>query len=129
MPQKKPPPRGNGRPQRPSPHTPPTTPTTPTTPTSPASATPASAPPRYLTVREVAALLRATPKAIYTRIERGQLPGVVRVSRRVLIDFAILSAWLESLREPPRPPKPHTASAPKPQGAVGRHTEHGGSNQ
>ena len=34
-----------------------------------------------LTVRQVARLLGMTPKAIYHRAERGQLPGVVRVGR------------------------------------------------
>jgi excisionase family DNA binding protein len=34
-----------------------------------------------LTVPQVARLLGMTPKAIYHRAERGQLPGVVRVGR------------------------------------------------
>jgi hypothetical protein len=38
-----------------------------------------------MTVPEVAVLLRSTPKAIYHRIERGQLPGVVRDGGRVLV--------------------------------------------
>lgn len=42
--------------------------------------------PMFLTVPEVAELLRTTPKAVYTMIERGQLVGVVRVNRkRILI--------------------------------------------
>jgi excisionase family DNA binding protein len=43
-------------------------------------------PPRVLlTPTEVAALLRTSRKAIYTMIERAQLPGVVRIGRRVLV--------------------------------------------
>jgi excisionase family DNA binding protein len=38
-----------------------------------------------LTVPEVAAFLRTTPTAIYALIERGKLPGVVRLGRRVLV--------------------------------------------
>ena len=38
-----------------------------------------------LTIRETAALLRKSPKAVYALIERGALPGVVRVGRSVLI--------------------------------------------
>lgn len=38
-----------------------------------------------LTVDEVAALLRTTRKAIYAQVERAQLPGIVRVGRRVLV--------------------------------------------
>lgn len=37
-----------------------------------------------LTVEETAELLRTTPKSIYNMVERQQLPGVVRVGRRVL---------------------------------------------
>lgn len=38
-----------------------------------------------LTADEVAALLRKSRKAIYAMVERGQLPGVVRIGRRLLI--------------------------------------------
>jgi excisionase family DNA binding protein len=38
-----------------------------------------------MTVPEVAVFLRTTSKAIYAMIERGQLPGVVRLGRRVLV--------------------------------------------
>jgi excisionase family DNA binding protein len=38
-----------------------------------------------LTPDEVALLLRTTRKAVYSRIERGLLPGVVRDGRRVLL--------------------------------------------
>ncbi len=41
--------------------------------------------PLLLKVAEVASLLRTSPKAIYAQIERGLLPGVVRVGRRVLV--------------------------------------------
>ena len=44
----------------------------------------ASSLPYLLTVAEVAELLRTTPKAVYTRVERGLLPGVVRDGRRLL---------------------------------------------
>ena len=40
--------------------------------------------PALLTSGEVAALLRTTRKAVYAMVERGQLPGVVRLGRRVL---------------------------------------------
>ena len=41
--------------------------------------------PFLLTVEEVADLLRISPKAAYQRIARGQIPGVSRKTRRVLI--------------------------------------------
>jgi excisionase family DNA binding protein len=37
-----------------------------------------------LTADEVAALLRTTRKAVYDRVARGAMPGVVRMGRRVL---------------------------------------------
>jgi excisionase family DNA binding protein len=51
--------------------------------------------PFLLTVPEVASFLRTTPKAIYSMIERGQLPGVVRVGRRVLIRSRDLLDFLD----------------------------------
>lgn len=56
--------------------------------------------PHLHTVPEVAEILRTTPTAIYAKIARGQLPGVVRLSRRVLIDRDELVAWLEQRRAP-----------------------------
>jgi excisionase family DNA binding protein len=49
-----------------------------------------------LTTDETAALLRTTRKAIYAMAERGCLPGVVRVGRRLLVRRDVL---LESLCE------------------------------
>jgi excisionase family DNA binding protein len=50
--------------------------------------------PMFLTVAEVAALLRTSKKAVYAMIERSQLPGVTRVGRRRLIRSADLLDWL-----------------------------------
>lgn len=47
-----------------------------------------------LTVDEVAALLRTTRKAIYTKVERGVLPGVVRDGKRLLFSSAVLRCYL-----------------------------------
>jgi excisionase family DNA binding protein len=53
-----------------------------------------------MTVREVADLLRTTPKAIYHRVERGQLPGVVHDGDRILVRRADLLRWLAEGRGP-----------------------------
>jgi excisionase family DNA binding protein len=50
--------------------------------------------PRHDTVADVAAMLRTTPKAIYTMVERGQIAGVVRIGRRVLFRREALLQWL-----------------------------------
>jgi len=49
-----------------------------------------------MTVAEVAEFLRTTPKAIYHRVERGQLQGVVHDGDRILVRRADL---LRSLSE------------------------------
>lgn len=50
--------------------------------------------PILLTADEAADLLRTTRRAIYAMVERGQLPGVVRVRRRVLLRTDALLHWL-----------------------------------
>lgn len=56
--------------------------------------------PFLATVDEIAALLRTTRKAIYSMIERGQLPGVTRIGRRVLIRTPVLLDWLRQKSTP-----------------------------
>ena len=56
--------------------------------------------PQFLTADEVAALLRTSRKAIYAMVERGQLPGVTRVGRRVLVRAEELVDWLNQSRVP-----------------------------
>jgi excisionase family DNA binding protein len=53
-----------------------------------------------LTVDETATLLRTTRRAIYAMIERRQLPGVVRIRRRVLVRADDLLHWLDQKRAP-----------------------------
>ena len=54
--------------------------------------------PVLLTPTEVAELLRTTPKAIYAMAERGQLPGVTRIGRRILVRRDDLLDWLDQKR-------------------------------
>lgn len=54
--------------------------------------------PYLLTPDEVAALLRTTRKAIYSRNERGLLPGVVRDGRRVLFLRDDVLSWIAERR-------------------------------
>jgi excisionase family DNA binding protein len=49
----------------------------------------------FLTVAETAAMLRTSRKAIYLMIERGQLAGVVRLGRRVLVNRDVLLSALD----------------------------------
>ena len=56
--------------------------------------------PLLLTVDDAADLLRTTRRAIYAMLERRQLPGVIRIRRRVLIRSAELVEWLDQKRAP-----------------------------
>ena len=56
--------------------------------------------PRLLTPVEVGALLRTTKKAIYAMVERAQLPGVIRLGRRLLIREDALLDWLRQKSTP-----------------------------
>jgi excisionase family DNA binding protein len=53
-----------------------------------------------LTTTEVAELLRTSRKAIYAMIERAQLPGIVRIGRRVLVREDALLDWLRQKSTP-----------------------------
>jgi excisionase family DNA binding protein len=51
--------------------------------------------PPLLTVDEVAGqFLRTSRRAVYQLVQREQIPGVVRVGRRLLFRKDILVAWL-----------------------------------
>lgn len=56
--------------------------------------------PTFLTSAEVAALLRTSKKAVYAMVERRQLPGVVRLGRRVLFRQSTLVDWLRQKSAP-----------------------------
>ena len=56
--------------------------------------------PQLLTTTEVADLLRTSQKATYAMIARGQLPGVIRIGRRVLVRADVLLDWLDQKRTP-----------------------------
>ena len=56
--------------------------------------------PSLLLVSEVAVLLRTSVKAVYSMIERGTLPGVVRIGRRVLVRHDTLVDWLRQKSAP-----------------------------
>ena len=54
--------------------------------------------PVLLTVDEAASFLRTTRRAIYAMVERRQLPGVIRIRRRVLLRADHLLHWLDQKR-------------------------------
>ena len=51
-------------------------------------------PPLLLNAEEVAQLLLVSKKAVYAMAERGQLPGVVRIGRRIRVRRTVLLNWL-----------------------------------
>ena len=56
--------------------------------------------PLLLTVDEVATLLRTTRKAIYAKVERGQIPHVRISARSLLFDRDELLRWMDERRAP-----------------------------
>jgi excisionase family DNA binding protein len=56
--------------------------------------------PVLLTADEAAEILRTTRKGFYAMVERGQLPGVTRLGRRVLIRSEDLLDWLRQKSAP-----------------------------
>ena len=56
--------------------------------------------PVLLDTSEVAEVLRTSKRAIYAMIERSQLPGVVRIGRRVLFREDALVDWLRQKSSP-----------------------------
>ena len=56
--------------------------------------------PMLLTVDDAADLLRTTRRAVYAMVERRQLPGVIRLRRRVLFRADVLLDWLDQKRAP-----------------------------
>ena len=59
-----------------------------------------SALPLLLTAEDAAGLLRTTRRAVYAMVERRQLPGVIRLRRRVLFRADVLLDWLDQKRAP-----------------------------
>jgi excisionase family DNA binding protein len=53
-----------------------------------------------LTIDETAVLLRTSRRAVYAMIARRQLPGIVRIRRRVLVRSTELLHWLDQKRAP-----------------------------
>ena len=53
-----------------------------------------------LTTDEVATLLRTSRKGVYAMVERGFLPGITRIGRRVLIRRDNLLDWLRQKSTP-----------------------------
>jgi len=53
-----------------------------------------------LTADDAADLLRTTRRAVYAMVERRQLPGVIRLRRRVLFRADVLLDWLDQKRAP-----------------------------
>lgn len=52
--------------------------------------------PPMLTPQEVAEHLRTTRKAVYEMAQRGQLPSVTRIGRRLLFRTDAFLAWLDA---------------------------------
>ncbi len=56
--------------------------------------------PLLLTADEAAQVLRTTRTAVYAMVARGQIPGIIRLGRRVLFHHGDLLKWLDQNRAP-----------------------------
>ena len=56
--------------------------------------------PFLLTADDVASLLRTTRIAVYAMVGRAQIPGVIRLGRRVLFRRDTLLDWLDQKSAP-----------------------------
>ena len=56
--------------------------------------------PLFFNVDEAADVLRTTRKAVYAMVERGQLPGITRLGRRILFRTDVLLDWLRQKSAP-----------------------------
>ncbi|NVB41540.1 helix-turn-helix domain-containing protein [Pseudenhygromyxa sp. WMMC2535] len=54
--------------------------------------------PYLLRADEVAELLRVSRKAVYCMVDRGEIPGVTKIGRRIRFHRDDLLAWLEDQR-------------------------------
>lgn len=51
-----------------------------------------------LDVRGLAARLNLTPGAVYMMHHRGQIPGVIKIKRRLRFDAAAIRKWIDEQR-------------------------------
>ena len=56
--------------------------------------------PLLLKVPEVASLLRTTSTAVYNMHAKRQIPGAVRIGRRLLFSYEALLNWVDQNRAP-----------------------------
>ena len=59
-----------------------------------------SALPELLQPDELAEALRTTRKAVYAMAQRGQIPGAIRIGRRLLFRRSEVVRWLGESRAP-----------------------------
>jgi excisionase family DNA binding protein len=55
--------------------------------------------PLLLQAEEVAQLIRVSRKAVYTMAERGEIPGVTKLGRRLRFRRDAIEAWLATSAE------------------------------
>jgi predicted DNA-binding transcriptional regulator AlpA len=53
-------------------------------------------PPPLLTVRDLAVLLATSSSGVYSRVARGQIPGVLRIGRSLRFDPRVIAQWLSA---------------------------------
>lgn len=55
--------------------------------------------PLLLQAEEVAAILRISRKAVYRMAERGEIPGITKLGRRIRFRRDVIEAWIVGAAE------------------------------
>lgn len=58
--------------------------------------------PTFLTVEELAVLLRISRNAAYASVARGEIPGVTRIGKTIRITRDVVVAWVRGQDRVPR---------------------------
>jgi len=53
-------------------------------------------PPPVLTVQDLAVLLATSSSSVYSRVARGQIPGVFRIGRSLRFHRRVIAQWLSA---------------------------------
>jgi excisionase family DNA binding protein len=51
-----------------------------------------------LTPEELASIIKVSRRALYSMCDRGEVPGIIRIGRRLRFDAQLIRIWLDESR-------------------------------